>query len=243
MTSVVVLTKDEERNIEECLEGLKWCGEVIVVDDYSEDGTVGIAEKLGARVFKRHLKNDFAAQRNFGLEKAEGDWVLFVDADERVSSESAKEIKKTIKKTDFDGFYLKRQDWFGGRWLKHGETANVRLLRLARKGSGEWKRKVHEVWEIKGKIGELENPFLHYPHPTISDFLKQINFHSTLHAEALRDEGVRPSLFRLIANPLGKFFQNYIFKLGFLDGMPGFIVAMMMSFHSFLARGKLCFKQ
>jgi len=243
MISAIVLTRNEEKNVGGCLKGLKWCDEIVVIDDYSEDGTGEIAKKLGAKVFKRHLNNDFAAQRNFGLEKAEGNWVLFVDADERVSPELAEEIKKTIKKTDFDGFYLKRQDWFGGRWLKHGETANVRLLRLARKGSGKWKRKVHEVWEIKGKISELENPFLHYPHPTISDFLKQINFHSTLHAEALRDEKVRPSLFQLIANPLGKFIQNYIFKLGFLDGMPGFIVAMMMSFHSFLSRAKLYFKQ
>jgi len=248
MISAVVLTKDEEKNIGECLKGLRWCEEVIVIDDYSEDGTGEIAKKLGAKVFKRHLNNDFAAQRNFGLEKAEGDWVLFVDADERVTNKLADEIKQVTQKSAYarncvNGFFLRRKDFIFGKWLKHGETANIRLLRLARKGSGEWKRKVHETWEIKGKASELKNSLLHYSHPTINDFLKQINFHSTLHAEALRDEGVRPSLFRLVTNPLGKFIQNYIFKFGFLDGTPGFIVAMMMSFHSFLSRAKLYFKQ
>lgn len=242
--SVVIITRNEEKNIKECLESVKWCDEIVVIDDYSEDKTAEIAKKLGIEVYKRHLNNNFASQRNFGLEEAKGEWVLFVDADERISAELADEIKQVTQKTAYakncvNGFFIKRMDWFGEGWLKRGETGRVRLLRLARKGSGKWKRKVHEVWEIKDKVGELKNPLLHYPHPTISDFLKQINFHSTLHAEALREEEVQPSLFRLIANPLGKFFQNYIFKLGFLDGMPGFIVALMMSFHSFLARGKL----
>lgn len=245
MISAVVLTKNEEKNIKECLESVKWCGEMVVIDDYSEDKTVEIAKNLGANVFKRHLDNNFAVQRNFGLEKAKGDWVLFLDADERVSAELADEIKQVTQKNAdakncVNGFFLKRKDWFGGKWLKHGETAKVRLLRLAKKRTGRWRRKVHEVWEVKGKIDELKNSLLHYPHPTMNDFLNQINFHSTLHAEALQEEGVKPSLFRLIANPVGKFFQNYFFKLGFLDGTSGFIVAMMMSFHSFLARAKLC---
>jgi glycosyltransferase involved in cell wall biosynthesis len=244
MISAVVLSKNEERNIKECLESLKWCNEIVVVDDYSTDKTRGIAKELGAKVFLHHLNNDFAAQRNFALRQAQGEWVLFLDADERISLELAEEIKKvtqisTVVVTCVNGFWLKRQDYFAGRWLKYGEMANVRLLRLARKNAGRWKREVHEVWEIKGKVGELRNPILHYPHPTISDFLKNINFYSNLHAQALKKEGVKPSLFRIIANPLGKFIQNYILKKGFLDGMPGLIVALMMSFHSFLARAKL----
>lgn len=238
MISAIVLTKDEEKNIEECLETLRWCDEVIVIDDYSEDKTREIARKLGARVFKHHLNNNFAKQRNFGLKKAKGEWVLFVDADERITPELAKEIKQEVKKDERHAFIFKRQDFFMDKPLKHGETANVKLLRMAKK-NGEWQRTVHEVWETKWETKTLKNPILHYPHSSISKFLEEINFHSTLHAQALKQEGVKFSLFRLIFNPLGKFFQNYILRLGFLDGMPGLIVALMMSFHSFLARAKL----
>ena len=239
MISVVVLTKDEEKNLSQCLGSVKWVDEILVIDDNSTDKTLEIAKKFGGKIFTHSLNNDFAAQRNFALRQAQGQWVLFVDADERVSLELANEIKKEIKEKKVDGFYLKRQDFFGGRALKYGETANVRLLRLGRKGKGKFEREVHEVWDIKGNISELKNPLLHFPHQTLSDFIDHVNFHSSLHAEALKKEGVRPSLFRIIFNPLGKFIQNYIFRCGFLDGTSGIIVALMMSFHSFLARAKL----
>jgi glycosyltransferase involved in cell wall biosynthesis len=241
MISVVILAKDEEKNLQECLGSVKWTDKIIVIDDNSSDKTVEIAKKFGAKIFTHSLNNDFAAQRNFALEKASGEWILFVDADERISPDLKKEIMEAIKKINVNGFYLKRQDFFGGRWLKHGETANVRLLRLGRRGKGKFERKVHETWEIKGEIGELKNPLLHYPHQTLSDFIDHVNFHSTLHAEALEKEGVKPSLWRIIFYPKAKFIQNYIFRLGFLDGTPGIIVALMMSFHSFLARAKLYF--
>lgn len=240
MISCVVLVKDEEKTIETCLQSIRsLVDEMIVIDDDSEDKTIEKAKKFGARVFKRPLKCDFAAQRNFGLKQAKGDWVLFIDADEQITTGLAEEIKTAVKKKEFNGFYLRRQEWFGGKWLRYGETGRIRLLRLGKKGVGKWQRKVHETWRIRGKVGELKNPLLHYSHQNISQFLGQINFHSTLHAQALKEEGVKFSLFRLIFNPLGKFIQNYIFRLGFLDGVSGFIFAMMMSFHSFLARAKL----
>lgn len=242
MISAVVLTKDEEKNLQECLESIKWCDEILVIDDNSTDKTVEIAKKFGAKVFIHSLNNNFAQQRNFGLQKAKGEWVLFLDADERVTPELRAEISNfQFPISNYDGFYLKRQDFWGGRLLKHGEQGQVRLLRLGKKGKGEWRREVHEVWEIKGETKELKNPILHYPHQTITEFLEHENQQSTIHAETLKKEGIKPSLFRIIANPLGKFIQNYIFRLGFLDGTPGIIVALMMSFHSFLARAKLYF--
>jgi glycosyltransferase involved in cell wall biosynthesis len=239
MISAVVLAKDEEKNLPDCLESIKWCDEIVLIDDDSVDKTIEIAKKFKAKIFIHSLNNNFAQERNFGLQKAQGEWVLFVDADERVSPELKEEISEAIKNTNINGFFLKRQDLFGGKILRHGETANVRLLRLAKKGKGEWQREVHEIWEIKGEKSELKNPLLHYSHQTIVEFLEHVNFHSSLHAQALKREGVKPSLFRMITNPLGKFIQNYIFRLGFLDGTPGIIVALMMSFHSFLARAKL----
>lgn len=238
MISAIILAKNEEKNIRECLKTLRWCEEILVIDDYSNDGTVEIANKLEAKVFKHHLNNDFAQQRNFGLEKAKGEWALFIDADERISPELRREIKAEVKKNENYAFVFKRQDFFLEKPLKYGETSKVRLLRMAKK-DGYWERAVHEVWKTKWKTKTLENPILHYSHPSISQLISQINFHSSLHAKALREERIKFSLFRLIFNPLGKFFQNYFCYLGFLDGVAGLIMALMMSFHSFLARGKL----
>lgn len=238
MISAIVLTKNEEENIEKCLKTLLWSDEIIVIDDNSSDKTEKIAEKLGAKVFKRALNRDFSAQRNFGLEKATHKWVLFVDADERVSPQLRAEIQKATAKEGYVGFYIRRKDFLFGKWLAHGETANVKLLRLARRGAGEWKRRVDEVWEVRGRIDTLRNPLQHFPHPTIDEFLKSINFFSTLNARVFYEEGKKTSFFDWVKPP-AKFVQNFIFRLGFLDGMAGFLMALLMSFHSFLVRAKL----
>lgn len=242
MISTVVLTKNEQRNIKECLSSLSWCDEVIVIDDFSNDKTAEFAKDLGAKVYQHHLNNDFASQRNFGLKQARGEWVLFIDADERISPQLAEEIKNLYLKTTCSGFNIKRVDYLWGKAIRFGETGNVRLLRFGKRNLGVWKRKVHEFWEIKGSIGEFKNPIQHFPHQTVDEFLQEINFYSTLHAQALKEEGAKTSFFLILLNPLGKFIVNWVFKLGFLDGMPGFIIAIMMSFHSFLARAKLYLK-
>ncbi len=123
--------------------------------------------------------------------------------------------------------------------MRYGETGSIKLLRLAKKDSGIWEGKVHERWKVKGKVWELKNPLLHCPHQTISEFLSEINFYSTIRTQELFDQGVKTSVWQIIIYPLGKFIQNYFFKRGFLDGIPGFVVATIMSFHSFLVRGKL----
>src|SRR3989344_1796903 len=154
--SAVVLTKNQEKNIVECIKSLTFCDEVLVIDDNSIDKTIYLARSNGAKVFSRSLNNDFSSQRNFGLEKAKGEWVLFLDADEKVSDELQKE-----------------------------------LLRLAKKGSGKWKRKVHEVWQIEGRIKTLRNPLIHHPHQTLSEFIADINFHTNLDISAKIQEGKR----------------------------------------------------
>jgi len=245
MISAIVLTRNEEKNIEACLDLLKWCEEIIIVDDYSTYKTINLLKSSRVKVFRRRLNRDFAAQRNFGLKQARGKWVFFVDADERISPALQAEIQYRISNIEYrntNGFYLKRKDFFGGRWLRHGETAKVRLLRLAKKGAGEWNGKVHEVYKISGETGELKNPLLHYPHPTMTEFLEQINYYSDLRAEELYSQGIYSSLFQILGYPLAKFLQNWILRLGFLDGPPGFMVAMMMSWHSFLVRSKLYLK-
>lgn len=241
MISAVVLTKNEEKNIEDCLNSLEWCDEIIVIDDQSADKTVELAKHLGAKVFAQPLGNDFASQRNFGLKKASHKWVLFIDADERISGSLRNEILTHLssKTNSSNGFYFKRIDVMWGRQLRYGETGNIQLLRLAKKNAGKWEGKIHERWNITGKTTILENPLMHYPHPTIREFLEDINFYTTIRAQELFEKKVRVHFLDIVLYSKGKFFMNYILKQGFRDGIPGIIGAIMMSFHSFLVRAKL----
>lgn len=241
MISAVILTKNEEKNIEACLTSIAWCDEKIIIDDHSEDKTVELAKKKGAKVFSRAMRGDFSDQRNFGLSKTSGDWVLFIDADERVSSALWYEIMQYTSESieEYTGFYIKRLDTMWGKILRHGEMGNIVLLRLAKKGAGKWEGNVHERWNVQGKTTLLKNPLDHFPHNTVTEFLKEINFYTDLRAEELFKKKTSVNWLAIIVYPKAKFILNYFFRRGFLDGLPGFVVAMLMSFHSFLVRGKL----
>lgn len=245
MISAVVLTKNEENNIVDCIESLLWCDEIVIIDDYSTDKTLDLLKRIGSdkiSVFQRSIAGDFAAQRNFGLQKAKGEWVFFVDADERVSHALHYEVLHIINNLSGHtaaGYRVQRIDTLWGKKLLHGETGNIKLLRLAKRTVGTWHGKVHEVWKIQGRVEDLSHPLSHYPHPTIVSFLQEINYYTDLRAKELFDKGKTVQWWSIIAYPKAKFFLNYVLKRGFLDGIQGFIVAVLMSFHSFLVRGKL----
>jgi len=241
MISGIVLVKNQEEQLKKCLASISFCEEIIVIDDYSVDASVKVAEKAGARVYKRKLDGDFASQRNFGLEKAKNEWVFFVDADEVVSEQLATELYQLTSQflTSISGYYIKRVDFLWGRRLTHGDSGSTKLLRLAKKSQGKWEGKVHETWTVLGEKGILSYPLYHYPHQSIREFLKEINFYTTLRAKELYSQKKKVNAFSIAAYPLGKFILLYLIKLGFLDGIPGMISALMMSFHSFLVRGKL----
>lgn len=239
--SAIIITRDEEDNIEGCLESLRWCNEIIIIDDNSKDKTVDKARRYTDKIFTRPLNNDFSEQRNYALSKAKYDWILFIDADEKVTSSLRKEIQEKINEqvNEYSGFLVKRKDFIWGMKIKHGEAGDIKLLRMAKRSSGEWQGKIHEVWKINGKISELKNPLFHYPHQTIGEFIKDINVYTTIRAQELFISGTSAYWTSVIFYPLGKFFYNYFFKLGFLDGIAGLVYAVIMSFHSFLVRGKL----
>ncbi len=243
MITAVVLTKNEENNIVDCLESISWCQEIIVIDDYSADRTLGVIKNFNPRVkiFQRELQGDFSAQRNLGLSKAKGEWILFIDADERLSNGLRGEMMDYVssKNKTYNGFYVRRKDTIWGKELNHGEVGNIKLLRFAAKGKGKWEGKVHEVWNVKGSTGCFKMPLFHYPHQAVSHFLKEINYYTDLRAKELYDRGVRTNLYQIILYPKAKFFLNYFLRLGFLDGIEGLVFAIMMSFHSFLVRAKL----
>ncbi len=240
--TAVVLTQNEADNIVRCLKSISWCQEIILIDD-STDKTIVKAQNLNIlqlKIYQNQTKDDFAYLRNKALKLAKNEWVLFIDADEEVTPELHREIKWQILNTQADGFYIPRRDYFLGRWLKYGETGKIKLLKLGRKGAGKWVRAVHEVWQIKN-TAVLKNTLRHYPHPTISEFLARIQRWSTLDAQVFYKQGIRSNFGKILVYPVGKFILNYIFRLGFLDGMPGLIMALFMSFHSFLTRAKLYF--
>lgn len=241
MITAIVLAKDEEKNIGACLDSLTWCDEVIVIDDESTDKTIEIAKKKNVRVITHAMQGNFAAQRNFGLSKAKGEWVLFVDADERVSSPLWYEIMAQTNESnsDISGYYMHRQDTMWGQVLKYGETGTIKLLRLARKHAGQWEGKVHETWKVTGKLSVLKNQLDHYPHETVEDFLKEINFYTDLRANDLFERKVKAYWWSPVIYPIAKFKLNYFLRRGFQDGLPGFVFAMLMSFHSFMVRAKL----
>lgn len=197
--------------------------------------------KFADEVIIMHEDNltDYSGARNKGLKKAKGNWVFFLDDDEKISTKLKKEIKEAIKSNKYKGYYVKRHDNFLGRELRHGENGAVNLLRLAKRDAGKFHRPVHEVWYIDGRVGRLKNPLQHFPHKSISSFLSKINKYSTIEARYRHERGTKSSLYKAIVYPPAKFILNWVFRLGFLDGVPGTIMAIMMSFHSFQTWTKL----
>ncbi len=238
MLTAVVLSHNEDAHLSRCLSSLKFADQLLVIDDSSTDDTRAVAASFSARVVSHPLNSNFSAQRNFALSQIRSGWVLFVDADEVVSSPLRFAITSAVGKLGINGYFIPREDFLWGRALTHGDN-RVELLRLARKGSGHWFGKVHESWLIRGPVGRLSFPLLHYPHPTVAEFVSHIDRYSTIRAGELHHESVRVNIFSVILFPLGKFLHLYLIKLGFLDGMPGLISALMMSFYSFLVRAKL----
>lgn len=250
--SAVILTKNSEETITKTLDSVLFCDEIVVIEDFPLLHLRGVtgAElpprrcKIPVTVFQRKLHGDFAGQRNFGLEKAKGEWVLFVDSDEVVTKELAEEIHQTIQNSNSNifAYYIKRRDFWKGREVKYGEVWTARsrgFIRLVKKGAGLWKGAVHERFATEKNTAILQNFIDHYPHQTIKEFLKEINFYSSLRAKELITAGKRVSILEVMLYPFLKFIYTYFFKLGFLDGASGFVYAFFMSFHSFLVRAKL----
>jgi len=240
--SAVILSNNSEKTILNAIKSVLFCDEIIIIDDNSTDNTIRIIEQLNLakiKIYSHILNDDFSNQRNFGLQKASGNWILFLDSDEVISQQLANEIVHTIKIPKVNGYYLKRLDIFMDVKLKHGETGDIKLLRLAKKGFGIWEGKVHETWRITGQVGVLQNAILHYHNLTILQFLERLDKYSTLQANSLFEKKVKEPLCCHFVKPIAKFILNYIVRLGFMDGYPGLVMAWLMSWHSLLVRIKL----
>jgi len=243
--SAIILARNEENKIAKSVNSLLFCDEVLVVDDESTDNTAQVAEKAGAKVHIHSKHNEFAGQRNWAMQQAKNEWILFIDADEEVSKELKNEILSLLTtnyKLTPTAYLLPRRDYFWDQELKYGEVWKARsagIIRLIKKGSGVWTGSVHETFTTAGLVGKLNEYLNHYSHDSISSFIQDINFYSTLRADELKNEGKHVSPLELIFVPLGKFIYTYFILLGFLDGPAGFVYSFVMSFHSFLVRAKV----
>ena len=239
--SSVIITKNEQKNLTKCLESLSFSDEIIIIDDYSNDKTLEIARDYKTKIFQRKLNRNFAEQRNFGLSKARSKWIFFIDADEEVPVDLRNEIIQITSDplNTKKGFYLKRKDYLYSNKLEYGEWGNQKILRLIKNGSGKWVRDVHEVLKVDGKVGTLKSELNHYPHKTLNEFIKSVNLFSTIHASSNKKEEKRTNVFKIVFYPFFKFIYNWIIRGGFKDKDYGFIMSLMMSFHSFLAWSKL----
>ena len=254
--SVVIITFNEEANLGRTLASVHPLvadgkGEIIVVDSGSTDRTVEIARTHGAKVFVEEWKG-YAAQKNSAIDKAEGDYIFSLDADEEVSDELAQEIRGVVKYPPqgdkfrqklsdgtsspifVNGFWMPRRNYFLGRWIKRGGFWPDCKLRLFRRGSGRFKEAaVHEILEVEEyssngivlSSGRLRGALLHHSYPTLSDYIDHMNRYSSLGAEMAVAKGQGGfSLFNIVVRPLATFVYNYFFRLGFLDGREGLLL-------------------
>lgn len=224
--SAIVITKNEEANIAACLEGLAFCDERIVVDAGSTDRTVEIAARNGARV-TAHAWQGFGRQKNFALSLAQGEWVLAIDADERVSPALAREIVRAVSEGRADGYEVARLSSFAGRQMRHSGWFPDYVLRLFRRGKARFSDDlVHERLICSGPVMRLTEPLAHCSVTRLEDAISRIDRYSTAGAEMLLASGRRVSFARGITHGLWTFFRVYVLRLGFLDGREGFLLAV-----------------
>ena len=221
-----MITKNEEANIGPCLDALAFCDERIVVDAASIDRTVALAREKGARVETRDWQG-FGAQKNFALSLAQGDWVLSIDADERVSPALAREIERAIGEEGADGYEIPRLSSFVGREMRHSGWFPDYVLRLFRRGKARFSDDlVHERVVCEGAVARLTETLAHRPVTRLEQAISRIDRYSTAGAEMLVASGRRVSFAQGITHGLWSFFRAYVLRLGFLDGREGFLLAV-----------------
>ncbi|MEK6287842.1 MAG: glycosyltransferase family 2 protein [Acidobacteriota bacterium] len=239
--TATVITLNEEHNIADALETLSWADEIIVVDSESTDRTVEIARRFTDRVFVKSWPG-YSAQKNFAAEQASNDWILSLDADERVSKELAGEIRqlKSGAEPEAAVFRIPRRTFYLGRWIKHSGWRPDYKLRLYHRRRARWRGDyVHETLEADGTVETLRGDLLHYTVRNASEHQLRMDRYTTLAAEQSYSQGKRASLVSLLVSPVAVFLRSYILKLGLLDGVPGFAIARFAAHYEFLKNLKL----
>ncbi|MCX8043948.1 MAG: glycosyltransferase family 2 protein [Desulfobacterota bacterium] len=240
LLSVSIITFNEEHNIRDCLASVAWADEIVVVDACSTDTTVAICREFTERVIQRPWPGH-VAQKQYALEQTRGSWVLCLDADERLSPEAADEVRTVISNAHAaDGYTFPRLSFYLGRWIRHGGWYPDRKLRLVRRGCGRWTgMDPHDKLVVDGTVGHCQGHLYHYVYRDISQQLKTIDSFSRITASQWHRQGRNARIIDMLVRPPLKFIETYVWKRGFLDGMPGFIIAVLSSYYVFLKYAKL----
>lgn len=239
--SVVVLALNEERNIHDCLSSVGWADEILVVDSGSTDRTAEIARRHTRHVLSLPWEG-YGATKNAALRSATGTWVLWLDADERVTPELADEIRSALgaERPGVDAYSMPRRAYFLGRWMRHSGWYPGRVTRLFRRGRARFsERRVHEQLLVEGRVVPLQSDIIHHTDPDLHHYFRKFNRYTSLAAEEMAAEGRRCSAADLLLRPPFQFVKMYVLRGGVLDGVEGFILAVVSSAYVFVKYAKL----
>lgn len=238
--TVVILAKNESMNIRDCLKSIvSWAAGIIVIDDFSLDETVEVAESFAAKVLVKRMDNE-GKHRNWAYAQAESDWVLSLDADERVTSELKEEISAiSFDSTEFSAFTIPRRNHIGDYWLKHGGQYPAAQLKLFRKDKFKYEEvQVHPRAFLEGKCGHLKNDIIHYTYRDFADFMNKLNRQTTLEAQKWIYTGRKMTFGVALWRTIDRFFRKFIGKRGYLDGFMGFMLAVFDSIYQITSFAK-----
>ena len=240
--SATIITRNEEAQIADCLESVRWADEIVVVDTGSADRTLEICLKYTPQVHSRAWEG-YASAKNTAVALASGEWILSLDADERVSEGLRAEIVALLQRPRPRGaaaYAIPRRNYLWGRWLRYGGLYPDYQIRLFKRGTGSFSaRRVHESVRVNGRVERLQHPLEHYSYQGMSDIVQRLDRYSALAALDRRDQGQSFRLTALILHPAARFLRNYILKKGFMDGMPGLVMAVSYAYSVFVREVKL----
>lgn len=243
--SVIVITKNEERNIAACLESVAWSDEIVIVDAESTDATLDLAKAFTPRVFVRAWEG-FSAAKTYALAQASNEWVLWIDADERVSPELAENIRRVVSQNDqkVSAYEFARRAFFLGKWIRHCGWYPGYVTRLFRKSRSQFSNfAVHEHLIVDGIVAPLKHDLLHYTDDNLHHYFDKLNHYTSLAADELFSSKRRITMIDLLLRPCFVFIKMYFLKAGFLDGAHGFLLCRLSSSYVLAKYGKLWTKQ
>ncbi len=239
--SVVIITKNEERNMHDCLGSVQdWADEIVIVDDESTDKTVEISKGYGAKIYHRKMDNE-GIHRNWAYAQAKNEWVLSLDADEMASPELRQEISTALSSTEFQAYDIPLRNYIGKYWVKHAGWYPANKLRLFMKGRFKYEEVgVHPKVFLDGKTGHLTKDIVHKGYPDFEHFLQSVNRQTTLEAEKWIQTGRKMTLGLMIWRAVDRFFRSFIGKKGYKDGFVGFMIAYFAFLYQLLSYAKYC---
>lgn len=242
--SVALLTFNEEDNVAECLESVKWADEIILVDEKSSDKTVSIVKKYTKNIFLVDHDPMFHKNKQYALEKCTGDWILQIDADEVVTPELKTEILTIINNEKYIGYQIPRKNRIFGKYMEHTGWYPDYQVKLFKNGKGHYPCKtVHELIEISGEVGTLKNDFLHHHYNSISQFLARLDKYTTNDAQYLLKKGEKINWTDAVKFPADEFFRRFFLWEGYKDGLHGLVLSLLQAFSRLIVFAKIWEKQ